>query len=76
MKRGGLRLAAFTILRKNLMSKTQKLPEGEVKVRILRDCQYGKCDDVITLDAALAASLDGVVDADPAAVAYAESLAK
>ena len=58
------------------MSKNQKAPEGEVKVRVLRDCVYGKCDDVATMDAALAASLDGVVDAEPAAVEYAESLAK
>lgn len=58
------------------MAKEQKAPAGEVKARVLRDCVYGKCDDVVTLDAALAESLAGVVDADPAAVAYAESLAK
>jgi hypothetical protein len=56
------------------MSKNQKTPEGEVKVRILRDCVYGTCDDVVSMDAALAASLEGVVDAHPEAVAYAESL--
>lgn len=56
------------------MSKNQKAPEGEVKVRVLRDCQYGRCDDVVLMDAALAASLEGVVDAHPDAVAYAESL--
>jgi hypothetical protein len=49
---------------------------GAVKVRILRDCVYGRCDDVAEIDAALVADLAGVVDADPAAVAYAESLAK
>lgn len=58
------------------MAKEKNSPGGEVKVRILRDCQYGKCDEVALMDAALAASLDGVVDTDPAAVAYAESLAK
>lgn len=58
------------------MAKIQKAPEGEVKARVLRDCVYGKCDDVVTLDTELVASLYGVLDADPAAVAYAESLAK
>lgn len=57
------------------MAKEQK-PAGEVKARILRDCVYGKCDEVVTLEAALIESLAGVLDADPAAVAYAESLAK
>lgn len=47
-----------------------------VKARVLRDCVYGKCDDVVTVGTALLESLAGVVDADPAAVAYAESLAK
>ena len=56
------------------MSKISKTPEGEVKVRVLRDCVYGSCDDVVLMDAALAASLDGVVDANAEAVAYAESL--
>ena len=56
------------------MSKNPKAPEGEVKARVLRDCVYGKCDDVVLMDATLAASLEGVVDAHPDAVAYAESL--
>jgi hypothetical protein len=47
-----------------------------VKVRVLRDGSYGKCNDVVTMDAELAASLAGEVDADPAAVEYAESLAQ
>lgn len=58
------------------MAKEQKTQSGEVKARVLRDCVYGKCDDVVTLDAELVASLDNVLDPDPAAVAYAESLAK
>lgn len=58
------------------MAKNENAPKGDVKVRVLRDCVYGLCDEVATMDAALAASLEGVVDADPAAVAYAESLAK
>jgi hypothetical protein len=46
----------------------------EVKARVLRDCVYGKCDDVVSIDASLVESLAGVLDADPDAVAYAESL--
>jgi hypothetical protein len=55
------------------MAKNQEA-KGEVKARILRDCVYGKCDDVVSIDASLVESLVGVLDADPAAVAYAESL--
>lgn len=58
------------------MAKDKSFAQGEVKVRILRDCQYGLCDEVVMMDSALAASLGGVVDAEPAAVEYAESLAK
>jgi len=57
------------------MAKDQKIG-GKVKVRILRDCVYGTCDEVVEIEAELVESLAGVVDADPAAVAYAESLAK
>lgn len=46
-----------------------------VKARVLRECSFGKCDDVVTLDADLVASLHGTVDAEPAAVEYAEALA-
>lgn len=46
-----------------------------VKVRVLRDCSYGNCDDVVEVDSSLVASLVGTVDADETAVAYAESLA-
>jgi ornithine cyclodeaminase/alanine dehydrogenase-like protein (mu-crystallin family) len=47
-----------------------------VKARALVDGSHGKCNDVIEIDSSLLAALSGVVDADPAAVAYAESLAK
>lgn len=40
------------------------------------DCAIGKCNDVIEIDAKQAKSLAGVVDTDPEAVAYAESLLK
>jgi hypothetical protein len=58
------------------MAKEQKAPEGKVKARVLVDCAYGRCDDVVEIDAASVEGLSGVVDAEPAAVAYAESLAK
>ena len=51
-------------------------PEGEVKARLLVDCDLGKCNDVVTIDAAQIEALAGVADADPAAVEYAESTAK
>lgn len=55
------------------MAKNQKA-DGQVKARVLVDCEYGKPDDIVTIDAALADSLAGIVDASPEAVAYAESL--
>lgn len=56
--------------------KSADLVGGVAKVRVLADCIFGKCDDVVELAAdqlALAVEI-GVVDPDPAAVAYAESL--
>lgn len=47
----------------------------KVKVRVLVACALGKCDDVIEIDATEVKALVGTVDADPKAVAYAESLA-
>ena len=58
------------------MAKQKQAADGQVKARVLAHGQYGKPDDVVELDAALAASLEGVVDAHPDAVAYAESLVK
>lgn len=50
--------------------------EKAVKVRVLVACAYGQPDDVAELPAAVAkaAVADGLVDADKAAVAYAQSL--
>lgn len=47
-----------------------------VKARVLKDCQYGKCNDVIVESPAVikAGKKDGVMDDDAAAVAFAESL--
>jgi hypothetical protein len=47
-----------------------------IRARVLVSCAYGECDDVIEIDAELVDSLVGVVDTDPAAVAYAETLTK
>jgi hypothetical protein len=46
----------------------------KVKARVLFDCAYGNCNDVIEIDQAQAKTLVGMVDTDPEAVAYAESL--
>lgn len=48
----------------------------KVKARVLLDGAYGKCNDVIEIDPKQAKSLAGVVDTDPEAVAYAQSLPK
>jgi len=48
----------------------------KVKARVLMDCEHGKCNDVIEIDAKQVKSLAGIVDTDPEAVAYAESLAQ
>ncbi|MQA39028.1 hypothetical protein [Rugamonas aquatica] len=51
-------------------------PDGEVKARVLIDCDLGKCNEVVLVDAALAETMGDLIDTDPAAVAYAESIAK
>jgi glutamate dehydrogenase/leucine dehydrogenase len=48
----------------------------KVKARVLVEGARGKPNDVIEIDAAEAKALAGTVDTDPAAVAYAESLAQ
>jgi hypothetical protein len=50
-------------------------PPELVKARVLAASAYGQPNDVIEIDAALAQAIPDVVDASPAAVAYAESLA-
>ena len=52
------------------MAKEGKL----VKVRVLLDCDLGACNEVVEIDESQVKSLVGTVDADPDAVAYAESL--
>jgi hypothetical protein len=47
-----------------------------IKARVLMSCSYGQPDDVVELQAAeaQAGQAAGELDADPAAVAYAETL--
>ena len=47
----------------------------KVKARVLAACELGQPNDVVEIDASEVKSLADVVDADPKAVAYAESLA-
>lgn len=57
------------------MAKKQPAADGQVKARVLLDCQFGKADDVVVFASAEeAAGAAGMVDAHPDAVAYAESL--
>jgi len=50
---------------------------GAVRARVLTACQLGNTDDVVDVPAELVAQFlsIGVIDTDPGAVAYAESLA-
>lgn len=57
----------------------QAKPDAKkVKLRVLVDCALGKPNDVVALSEAdaKAAQADGIADAAPAAVAYAEKLAR
>ena len=47
-----------------------------IEVRLLRDSQYGSCNDVAAIPRAASASLKaaGFVDDEPAAVEYAKAL--
>lgn len=56
------------------MPKIEKAQDAPVKVRVLAACTLGQPDDVVEISAAEVEALAGQVDADPAAVAYAESL--
>lgn len=54
---------------------TATSPANTVKVRLLKDCDYGQCNDVVLIDQALVPGYSGeLVDASPEAIAYAESL--
>lgn len=59
-----------------MATKDNSAPAALVKARVLVDGAYGVCNDVIDISPDLAATMPGVVDTDPAAVAYAESLVK
>lgn len=48
----------------------------KVKARVLVACAFGEPNDVVEVDQADVKAHPGALDAEPAAVAYAESLAK
>ncbi len=48
--------------------------EGGVKARVLVDGAFGKVNDIVELDAETIAAAGSDLDANPDAVAYAESL--
>jgi hypothetical protein len=56
---------------------TKKPTTGDVKAAVLRDCGFGQAGEVVTLPAAdvEVGVAHGMLDADPAAVAYALSQA-
>lgn len=54
------------------MAKKDEAPKT-VKARVLIDCHFGKVDDVVEVDEDVAAASSDL-DANPDAVAYAESL--
>ena len=60
------------------MAKNKSTPpaDGQVKGRVLTACYLGEANDVVTVTTAEAAIAvaDGVLDIDPAAVAYAETI--
>ena len=47
-----------------------------IKARVLVDCEFGAPNDVVEIDVDMTEALATVVDTDPAAVAYAESLGR
>jgi len=53
-----------------------KAEPKKVKARVLVECDYGVPNDVVEIATTQVKALAGVVDTDPEAVAYAESLAK
>lgn len=49
-------------------------PEALVKARVLVDCDFGKCGDVVEVPADQVKALADFIDTNPDAVAYAESI--
>jgi hypothetical protein len=43
-----------------------------IKARVLQDCRFGKCNSIAEVSDVT--GLDDLLDADPSAVAYAESV--
>jgi len=61
---------------KKKAGESQVIGDGQLKARVLVSGAYGNCDDVVVIDATDVERLAGIVDATPASVEYAESLAK
>lgn len=59
------------------MGKKSEAADAAVKARVLMSCGWGEPNEVVTVsaDEAAAGKEAGELDPDPAAVAYAESLA-
>ncbi len=59
----------------NAIETEQRLGGADAQVRVLVDCQFGRCNTVVTLTQAqiFSAKQAGLVDDDPAAVAAAQS---
>lgn len=55
------------------MATKTKSEDGQVKARVLVDCAHGKCNDVVLVPLSVA-DASPELDANPDAVAYAESL--
>lgn len=55
------------------MATKPKSEDAQVKARVLVDCAHGKCNDVVLVAASIAEG-SPELDANPEAVAYAESL--
>jgi hypothetical protein len=58
------------------MANKKTAVDGGVEVRLLQDCEYGKCNDVVTIpaDELNVGLFHGNVDPDATAVAYAKTL--
>lgn len=55
---------------------TTEQKAGLVKVRVLVDCEVGKCNTVASMEVKDLPALAGKVDSSPEAVEYAESLSE
>lgn len=59
-----------------MAKKSSTAVDGGTEARLLQDCLYGACDDVVIIpvDQLAGAKEQGLCDDDPDAVAYAKAL--